>query len=82
MHNLFWSLLILFLLASLLRLDWVYYLVYVVGGVWVVSHWGVRRSFRKLDLRREMLRHAFLGEKISVRLRLTNRAWLPMPWLW
>jgi uncharacterized protein (DUF58 family) len=81
MHNLFWSLLILFLLASLLRLDWVYYLVYVVGGVWVVSHWGVRRSFRKLDLRREMLRHAFLGEKISVRLRLTNRAWLPMPWL-
>lgn len=81
MHNLFWSVLILFLLASLLRLDWVYYLVYVVGGVWMVSHWGVRRSFRKLDLRREMLYNAFLGEKIPVRLRLTNRAWLPMPWL-
>jgi uncharacterized protein (DUF58 family) len=81
MHNLFWSVLILFLLASLLRLDWVYYLVYVVGGVWVVSHWGVRRSFRKLDLRREMLYNAFLGEKIHVCLRLTNRAWLPLPWL-
>lgn len=81
MHNLFWSVLILFLIASLLRLDWVYYLVYVVGGVWVISHWGVRRSFRKLDLRRDMLHHAFLGEKILVRLRLTNRAWLPMPWL-
>jgi uncharacterized protein (DUF58 family) len=81
MHNLFWAVLILFLIASLLRLDWVYYLVYVVGGVWIVSHWGVRRSFRKLDLRREMLYNAFLGEKIPVRLRLTNRAWLPMPWL-
>lgn len=81
MHNLFWATLLLFLLASLLRLDWVYYLVYVVGGVWIVSHWGVRRSFRKLDLRREMLYNAFLGEKIPVRLRLTNRAWLPMPWL-
>ena len=81
MHNLFWAVLILFLLASLLRLDWVYYLVYVVGGIWVVSNWGVRRSFRKLNLRREMLYHAFLGEKIAVRLRLTNRAWLPMPWL-
>jgi uncharacterized protein (DUF58 family) len=81
MHNLFWSVLILFLLASLLRLDWVYYLVYVVGGVWIVSNWGVRRSFRKLELRREMLYNAFLGEKIPVRLRLTNRAWLPMPWL-
>jgi uncharacterized protein (DUF58 family) len=81
MHNLFWAVLILFLIASLLRLDWVYYLVYVVGGVWMVSHWGVRRSFRKLDLRRDMLYNAFLGEKIAVRLRLTNRAWLPMPWL-
>jgi uncharacterized protein (DUF58 family) len=81
MHNLFWSVLILFLLASLLRLDWVYYLVYVVGGVWIISHWGVRRSFRKLELRREMLYNAFLGEKIPVRLRLTNRSWLPMPWL-
>lgn len=81
MHNLFWSVLILFLLASLLRLDWVYYLVYVVGGVWVISHWGVRRSFRKLNLRREMLYNAFLGEKIPVRLRLANRSWLPMPWL-
>lgn len=81
MHNLFWSVLILFILASLLRLDWVYYLVYVVGGVWMVSNWGVRRSFRKLDLRRDMLYNAFLGEKIPVRLQLTNRAWLPMPWL-
>ena len=81
MHNLFWAVLILFLIASLLRLDWVYYLVYVVGGVWMVSHWGVRRSFRKLDLRREMLYKAFLGAKIAVRLRLTNPAWLPMPWL-
>ncbi len=47
----------------------------------MVSHWGVRRSFRKLDLHREMLHHAFLGEKITVRLRLVNRALLPMPWL-
>ena len=81
MHNLFWSVLILFLIASLLRLDWVYYLVYVVGGVWVISHWGVRRSFRKLDVGRGMTYRAFVGEKIAVALRLTNRAWLPLPWL-
>ena len=81
MHNLFWSVLILFLIASLLRLDWVYYLVYVIGGVWIISHWGVRRSFLKLEIRRDMLYNAFLGEKIPVRLRLANRAWLPLPWL-
>ncbi len=55
MHNLFWSLIILFLIATLLRLDWVYYLVYVVGGVWMFSHWRVRRTFRKLRVEREML---------------------------
>lgn len=81
MPILFWAVLILFLIATLLRLDWVYYLVYVVGGIWVVSHWGVRRSFRTLELRRQMLYNAFLGEKIPVLLRLTNRSWLPMPWL-
>src|SRR3954470_7343377 len=81
MPILFWAVLILFLIATLLRLDWVYYLVYVVGGIWIVSHWGVRRSFRTLELRRQMLYNAFLGEKISVLLRLTNRSWLPMPWL-
>jgi uncharacterized protein (DUF58 family) len=81
MHNLFWSVLILFLIATLLRLDWVYYLVYVVGGVWVISHWQVRRSFRALSVQREMLVHAFLGEKIDVRVRLTNHGWLPMPWM-
>lgn len=81
MHNLFWSVLILFLIASLLRLDWVYYLVYVVGGVWVFSHWWMRRSFRKLEVRRSMLYRAFVGERIPVHLHLTNRSWLPLPWL-
>ena len=81
MHNLFWSVLILFLIASYLRLDWVYYLVYIVGGVWVFSHWWIRRGFRKLAVHRDMLPHAFVGEKLAVRVRLVNRSWLPLPWL-
>jgi uncharacterized protein (DUF58 family) len=81
MHNLFWSVLILFLIATLFRLDWVYYLVYVVGGIWVFSHWWIRRSFRLLDAHRAMLHRAFVGERIIVHLRLTNRSWLPLPWL-
>lgn len=81
MHNLFWSLLILFLIATLLRLDWVYYLVYVVGGVWVFSHWWIRRSFGKLDVQRKMAHSAFVGERLPVQLRIANRSWLPFPWL-
>lgn len=81
MHNLFWSLIILFVIATLLRLDWVYYLVYVVGGVWVFSHWWIRRSFSKLDVQRRMGHSAFVGELLPVHLRIANRSWLPYPWL-
>ena len=81
MHHLFWSLLILFLIATLFRLDWVYYLVYVVGGVWIFSHWWIRRSFSKLTARRKMLFSGFVGEKLTVHLEITNRSWLPFPWL-
>lgn len=81
MHNLFWSVLILFVIAVLFRLDWVYYLVYVVGGVWIFCHWWIRRAFRKLDVRRAMATRAFVGERIPARLELDNRSWLPLPWL-
>ncbi len=81
MHNLFWSLLVLFLIAALLRMDWVYYLVYVVGGIWIFSHWWIGRSLGKLTVGREMLDHAFVGEHIPVRVRVRNSSWLPLPWL-
>jgi uncharacterized protein (DUF58 family) len=81
MSNLFWALLILFAFGALLRMDWVYYLVYVLGGVWVFSHWWIGRSARYLDVERKMTEHAFLGERLMVDLRLTNRSWLPLPWL-
>lgn len=81
MHNLFWVVLILFAIAALMRMDWVYYLVYVVGGVWLFSHWSIRRAFQKLDVRREMSYRAFAGERIPVRMRIANQSWLPLPWL-
>lgn len=81
MNNLFWAILILFLFGALLRMDWVYYLVYVLGGVWVFSHWWIRRSVQHLTLERQLVDHAFLGERVPVRLRFANNSWLPLPWL-
>jgi uncharacterized protein (DUF58 family) len=81
MYNLFWAILILFLFGVLLRLDWVYYLVYVLGGVWVVSHWWIRRAVQNIVIERRMVDHAFLGERIRVQLRFLNHSWLPLPWL-
>lgn len=82
MHVLFWALLILFLVAAFLQLDWVYYLVYVVGGVWAASHWWVHRTLRRLEVRRHMADRAFPGEQIEVEHRFINRSWLPIPWLY
>ena len=31
--------------------------------------------------KREVLDHAFLGEKIKVRIHIHNQGWLPLPWL-
>lgn len=81
MYNLFWAILILFLFGALLRMDWVYYLVYVLGGVWVFSHWWIRHAVQNLTVQRWMPDHAFLGERPKVQLRLTNRSWLPLPWV-
>lgn len=81
MHSLFWALLILFIVGVVLRMDWIYYLAYVIGGVYVFSHLSVRRSLRNLSVRRTLLDKAFVGQQIEVRLELTNRSWLPAPWV-
>ena len=81
MHNVFWALIVLFAVAAFLRMDWVYYLVYLVGGVWVFSHVWMRRSLGRIQHVRDLPSRAFAGETIDVQLRLHNRSWLPLPWL-
>lgn len=72
---------LLLLLAVLLRLDFVYYIIYVMGGLWLLSRWATPRALRSLQVRRHFTDHAFLGESVPVRLELANRSWLPLPWL-
>ena len=81
MHSLFWALLILFLVGALLRMDWVYYLAYVIGGAYLFSHWSVRRRLRTISTTRSFIDRAFVGQQIQVRLALTNSSWLPAPWV-
>lgn len=71
----------LFLFAVLLRLDFVYYVIYVVGAIWLLSRWATPYSMRHLKVTRDYTDHIFLGETAEVRLELTNDTWLPLPWL-
>ena len=81
MFDLFFLLLFLFAIAVFLRLDWIYYLFYVVGGVWLISHWWTRRSLRNLTVSRRLPAKAFAGESISSDINFHNRSRLPIPWL-
>ena len=73
--------LFLFLIAVLLRLDFIFYLVYVLFGVYVVSRWWTARGLSAVEVQRRFTDHAFLGERVTVELELRNGALLPIPWL-
>jgi len=73
--------LVLLLVAILLRLDIIFYLVYVVVGIYAFSRWWTGRGLRSVHVQRSFAEHAFLGERIAVQLTLGNRAVLPIPWL-
>lgn len=81
MSDIFLVVVFFFILAIVLRIDWVYYLVYVVGGVWVFSHWWIRRSLSQITIQRQLPNQAFNGEDVQGKLTLTNLSWLPMPWV-
>ncbi len=81
MQSVFIALLLLFLFGALLRQDWIFYLAYVVGGVWVFSNWSVRRSLRHVLVKRQMIDRAFVGATIPVRIDLHNQSRIPLPWL-
>ena len=75
--------LIAFLLAVafLLRIDFVFYIVYVCIGVFAWSRWYTPRAFRRLRAERNYTDHAFLGEPITVTIKLYNDNRLAFPWL-
>ena len=73
--------LIFIILALLLRLDIVFYIVYVIAGIYFLARWMTPRAFRALKMDRQFADHAFLGERVEVTLRLHNQKRLPLPWL-
>jgi uncharacterized protein (DUF58 family) len=62
-------------------MDWIYYVFYVVGGVWLISHWWTRRSLRNLKVSRRAPTKAFAGETVRSDVSFQNRSRLPIPWL-
>ncbi|MCS7038948.1 MAG: DUF58 domain-containing protein [Anaerolineae bacterium] len=81
MRHLLPFLVVFLLVAVLLRLDFAFYGVYVLGGLWVLARIGYRRSLERLTWERCGPSHAFLGDRPAVDIVVANRTRLPLPWL-
>ncbi|MFN2235809.1 MAG: DUF58 domain-containing protein [Anaerolineales bacterium] len=74
-------LLFLIFVAAFLRDDFAFTLVYLLVGVFLVGNWWSRQSIAGVTYKRKFYNRAFLGEKISVELEISNKKLLPIPWL-
>ena len=67
--------------TALLRVEFLFYLIYLCIGLYVWGRWITPWSLRKLSVWREFADHAFLGEEVAVRVHVSNQSRLPLPWL-
>lgn len=81
MSQYLWLLALLLAIAFFLRVDFIYYILYVLIGVFLWSRWQTSRAMRGVTVSRNYAKRAFLGETVEVTLELQNRHRLPIPWL-
>ena len=72
---------ILFVVAVVLRLDFLFIVFYLFALVYLLSHFWVQSAGRNLEVTRRLADHAFSGDRVQVRLSIENRGWLAVPWL-
>lgn len=74
-------LLLLLVAALLLRLDVVFYVVYVLAGTYALARWWTGNSVRRLGVHRRFTDHIFTGEKTCVEIEIINQSRWPVPWV-
>jgi uncharacterized protein (DUF58 family) len=73
--------LILFVVASLLRVSFIYNVAYVLFAVYLLATLWSRRSLNDLRVRRTYAERALIGDVVEVTLVIENTGLLPVPWL-
>jgi uncharacterized protein (DUF58 family) len=81
MRNFVPFLLILFLIAALLRLDFFFTIAYLFFTVYLLSRLWARHTINHLSVQRQFADRAFPGEQVTVALTVQNDTRLPVPWL-
>jgi len=73
--------LVLFLLASFLKISFIYTLSYFMVGIYLLATIWSQRSASDLIYRRRYDDRALLGDEVTVTLEVENRGILPVTWL-
>ena len=81
MRNFALFLLILFLIAALLRVDFFFTIVYLLFTVYLLSRLWTQRTGTCLQVERSYTDRAFPGDQVPVDVMIQNTGWLPIPWL-
>lgn len=81
MRNFVPFLLILFVIAALLRVDFFFTIVYLLFAVYLLSQLWTRHAVERLRVQRRFTDRAFCGEQVTVDTVVHNAGWLPIPWL-
>lgn len=81
MRNFILFVIILFILAAILRVDFFFTVVYLFVGVYVLSRLWAGRTMAHLRVVRQFNGRAFLGDTVKVTLVIKNGGVLPVPWL-
>jgi uncharacterized protein (DUF58 family) len=71
----------LLLLAVVLQEHFIFTILYLFAGSYLIGGWWERRAMKNLVLTRIFTDRAFLGEEVPLRLVFQNRSWLPLLWL-
>jgi len=74
-------LLILFVIAAVLRVDFFFTVAYLFFAVYLLSRLWMRRTVDCLRAQRRFTDHAFCGDRVTADLTVHNAGWLPIPWL-
>ena len=81
MHKLLLFAVLVTLVALLLRVSVIFYVLYILLGVYLVARLWISRSVAGISVSRIHDPRCLLGDTIRVRLEVENRSLWPVPWL-
>ncbi len=81
MLNLVPFLLILFVIAVVLRVEFFFTILYFLFAVYYLSRLWLQRAGKQLRAERRFVARAFPGDEVTVELSVENCGWLPAPWI-